>query len=120
MNIITTTQAFFKWSGNKMASAARIIAPSELPPLYRFTLITLFIYIIFGIGSLSYKNMILLETYRVTNETREIKAKTSYYLSSLDLITGEDFMDSYYREYFALTKDGETLLLTTEQTAPKR
>ena len=114
MNIFTITQAFFRWSRDRMSSATKIIAPPQLPPLYRFTLITLFIYILFGTGSLFYKNIVLLETYRVTNETKEIKAKISFYSSSLDLITNENFVDSYYREYFALTRDNETLLLTTK------
>lgn len=120
MNIIRITQAFFKWLRDKTISTSRIIAPSQLPPLYRFTLITLFIYIIFGIGSLAYKNIVLLETYRVSNETREIKNKSAFYSSSLDLVTNANFLDSYYREYFGLTGEGETLLLTTGQSVPKR
>lgn len=120
MNIIRITQAFFKWFREKTISTGKIIAPSQLPPLYRFTLVTLFIYIIFGIGSLAYKNIILLETYRVSNETREIRSKSAFYSSSLDLVTNKNFMDSYYREYFGLTGEGETLLLTTDQTALKR
>lgn len=114
MTIVKVFYVFLSSAISRLNQAATIIAPVNLPFLYRFTLMVLFLYIVFGILNLSYKNIILLDTNRLIYETNTLNTEIKSLSTNISTLSDPMLMDYYYRDSFGLVSQGEILFLVVE------